>query len=126
MLQQTQVATVIPYYYRWLRAFPDWLALAGAETEAVVKQWEGLGYYQRARNLQKLAREVVRLGGRLPGTVEALRELPGVGPYTAGAIASLALGKRAALLDGNVIRVLARVFAVTEYVGLRTTQQRLW
>lgn len=127
MLQQTQVATVIPYYERWLRAFPDWRALAAAAPEKVIKQWEGLGYYQRARNLQKLAQAVAALpGARLPETVEGLRALPGIGPYTAGAVASLALGKRAALLDGNVIRVFARVFGIEEEVGRRDVQLRMW
>ncbi len=127
MLQQTQVATVIPYYERWLCAFPGWAALAAAAPEKVIKQWEGLGYYQRARNLQKLAQSVAALSGaRLPETVEELRALPGIGPYTAGAIASLALGKRAALLDGNVIRVFARVFGIEEEVGRRDVQLRMW
>ncbi len=127
MLQQTQVATVIPYYRRWLELFPTWQRLAEAPTETVVKAWEGLGYYARARNLQKLAQVVAGpLGGILPTEVEELRKLPGIGPYTAGAIASLALRRRAALLDGNVIRVLARVFAIGEDVGERVTQEKLW
>jgi len=127
MLQQTQVATVIPYYHRWLELFPTWQRLAEAPTEAVVKAWEGLGYYARARNLQKLAQTVAGpLGGILPLEVEELRKLPGIGPYTAGAIASLALRRRAALLDGNVIRVFARVFAIGEDVGQRVTQEKLW
>jgi len=127
MLQQTQVATVIPYYQRWLGLFPTWQKLAEAPTEAVVKAWEGLGYYARARNLQRLAQEVAGpLGGVLPLEVAELRKLPGIGPYTAGAIASLALRRRAALLDGNVIRVLARVFAIGEDVGERVTQEKLW
>ena len=127
MLQQTQVATVIPYFERWLARFPTWQALAGAPVEVVVKMWEGLGYYSRARNLHKLAREVAGpLGGIVPTEVEALRKLPGIGPYTAGAIASLALGQRASLLDGNVIRVFSRVFAVAEDVGLGATQKKLW
>ncbi|SDU07612.1 A/G-specific DNA-adenine glycosylase [Verrucomicrobium sp. GAS474] len=129
MLQQTQVVTVLPYYHRWLRLFPDWKALAGAPTEAVLKTWEGLGYYQRARNFQKLAQAVAglpELNGELPRTVEGLRALPGIGPYTAGAIASLAFGGRAALIDGNVIRVFTRVFGIGEDVALKETQARLW
>lgn len=127
MLQQTQVATVIPYYERWLAAFPTWAALAGASPEAVVKQWEGLGYYARARNLHRLAQEVAaRPGAALPGTVDELRALPGIGPYTAGALASLALGLRAALIDGNVIRVLTRAFGIGGDVARRDVQQHLW
>ena len=127
MLQQTQVATVVPYYERWLAAFPTWAALAVASPEAVVKQWEGLGYYARARNLHRLAQEVAaRPGAELPRTIGELRALPGIGPYTAGALASLALGLRAALVDGNVIRVLTRVFGIGDDVARRDVQERLW
>jgi len=127
MLQQTQVATVLPYYHRWLRAFPDWKALAAAPVEAVLKAWEGLGYYTRARNFHRLAQAVAASPlGELPPTPEGLRAMPGIGPYTAGAIASFAFGGRAALVDGNVIRVLARVFAVGDDVAKKETQARLW
>jgi A/G-specific adenine glycosylase len=115
MLQQTQVATVVPYFHRWLERFPTLQALADAPLDDVLKHWEGLGYYARARNFHKAARRVVQLhNGQLPGNVDALLELPGVGRYTAGAVASLAFGARAAALDGNVKRVLSRVFAVTQ------------
>jgi len=107
MLQQTQIATVIPYYDRWMKRFPTVRALARAALDDVLKAWEGLGYYARARNLHKAAREL----RRLPRTVEGWRDVPGVGPYTAAAIASIAFGERAAVFDGNVRRVLSRLEA---------------
>lgn len=113
MLQQTQVATVVPYFERWLLRYPTLQALAQAPLDDVLKAWEGLGYYSRARNFHKAARVVQsELGGAIPDTVEALLRLPGVGRYTAGAIASLAFNRRAAVLDGNVRRVLSRLFAL--------------
>jgi len=122
MLQQTQVATVLPYYDRWLRQFPDWPTLAGAEEEAVIKAWEGLGYYRRARTLHKLAKVVTELpGGELPGQVAALEALPGLGPYTARAVGSIAFGLPAAVVDGNVMRVLARVFDCREDISRPAT-----
>jgi A/G-specific adenine glycosylase len=110
MLQQTRVDTVLRYYDRWLDRFPTLEALAGADQEEVLKQWEGLGYYRRARNLHRAAR-VVReeMGGRWPREVSGLRDLPGVGEYTAGALASIAFGKAVPAVDGNVKRVLARL-----------------
>ncbi len=109
MLQQTQVATVIPYYERFLARFPDVSALAAAPEDEVLRLWSGLGYYARARNLHGAAREVVqRFGGRFPGEFEALVTLPGIGRSTAAAIAAFARGERRAILDGNVRRVLAR------------------
>ncbi len=108
MLQQTQVETVLPYFDRWLKKFPDFAVLAAAREAEVVKLWEGLGYYRRARLLHVLAREFVRLPTP-PRTPEAWRELPGVGPYTAAAISSIAFGAPAAVVDGNVVRVLARL-----------------
>ncbi|HEY8068240.1 MAG TPA: A/G-specific adenine glycosylase [Burkholderiales bacterium] len=111
MLQQTQVAAVIPYYERFLARFPDVAALAAASEDEVLRLWSGLGYYARGRNLLRAAKEVVRQGG-FPGTAEKLLELPGVGPSTAAAIAAFAFGRRAAILDGNVKRVLARRFGV--------------
>ncbi len=126
MLQQTQVATVIPYYHRWLKQFPSWQALAKASESGVLKAWEGLGYYSRARNLQKLAGQVIARGGDLPETPDQLVRLSGIGPYTAGAVASLAFGKRAALVDGNVMRVFARVFDWSDNISERTTQQSMW
>ena len=110
MLQQTQVKTVLPYFARWLDTLPDFPALAAAPEAQVLKLWEGLGYYSRARNLHKLAQAVVRLP-ELPRTPEAWRELPGVGPYTAAAITSISFNARAACVDGNVVRILARLTA---------------
>ena len=113
MLQQTQVASVIPYFERWLAQFPTVRALAAAPLDDVLKAWQGLGYYARARNLQRAAQTVVtEHGGIFPDTVDALRALPGIGRYTAGAIASLAFGRDAAVLDGNVKRVLSRLYAL--------------
>jgi A/G-specific adenine glycosylase len=108
MLQQTQVATVLPYFGRWMAALPDFAALAAAPEAAVLRLWEGLGYYSRARNLHRLAKAVA--GAReLPGTSGGWEELPGVGPYTAAAIASIAFGEPRACVDGNVVRILARL-----------------
>lgn len=110
MLQQTQVTTVLPFYRRFLRRFPTWRALARAPEDRVLKAWEGLGYYRRARHLQAAARLVVgAFRGALPDTPGALQLLPGVGKYSAGAILSIAFGKPLALVDGNVIRVCARI-----------------
>jgi A/G-specific adenine glycosylase len=111
MLQQTRVDTVIPYYGRWLERFPDIEALATADEDDVLRVWQGLGYYSRARRLQAGARVVrERFGGSLPGNSEGLRDLPGVGDYTAGAVASIAFGEVVPAVDGNVRRVLARLF----------------
>jgi A/G-specific adenine glycosylase len=111
MLQQTQVAAVIPFYLRFLGRFPDVTTLAGAPLDDVMQHWSGLGYYSRARNVHATARIVVEAHqGRFPDTVEALMALPGIGRSTAAAIAAFAYGRRAAILDGNVKRVLARVF----------------
>jgi A/G-specific adenine glycosylase len=127
MLQQTQVATVIPYLQRWLERFPTVEALAAATQADVLKAWEGLGYYSRARNLHKAARVVVEQhGGRLPADRHALLALPGIGKYTAGAILSIAFGQRAAVLDGNVKRVLARVWDVEGEIGKSATETALW
>lgn len=118
MLQQTQVSTVIPYYQRWLERFPTLRDFAEAPLDDVLKLWEGLGYYSRARNFHQAAQIVVRdLGGQMPNTVEGLLQLPGVGRYTAGAIASLAFNQHAPLLDGNVKRVLSRVIALEQQDG---------
>lgn len=111
MAQQTRVETVVPYYHRWLERFPTVEALATAPEGDVLKVWEGLGYYSRARNLHRAAKMVREgHGGRLPGTVAELRTLPGVGPYTAGAVASIAFSRPAPAVDGNVRRVYARLF----------------
>jgi A/G-specific adenine glycosylase len=111
MLQQTRVETVIPYYNAWMRRFPDIDALSGAGEEEVLRTWQGLGYYSRARNLLKGAKLVQeRFGGSLPGSAAELRRLPGVGQYTAGAVASIAFGQAVPAVDGNVKRVLSRLF----------------
>jgi A/G-specific adenine glycosylase len=108
MLQQTQVTTVLPYFERWMRELPDFVALAAAPETKVLKLWEGLGYYSRARNLHQLAQALVQLPAP-PRTPAVWRELPGVGPYTAAAITSIAFGEPAACVDGNVVRILARL-----------------
>jgi len=111
MLQQTQVAAVVPYYERFLARFPDLATLAGASEDEVLQLWSGLGYYARGRNLRLAARKVLRQG-KFPDTPEEILALPGIGPSTAAAIAVFAFGRRAAILDGNVKRVLARRFGV--------------
>jgi len=127
MLQQTQVSTVIGYYARFLAAFPDVGSLARAEPDEVLRHWSGLGYYSRARNLHACAREVVaRHGGAFPADPGALEALPGIGRSTAAAIAAFAWGIRVPILDGNVKRVLCRVFAVEGFPGERAVEQRLW
>jgi A/G-specific adenine glycosylase len=127
MLQQTRVAAAIPYYERWLARFPTVQTLAAADLDDVLGLWAGLGYYSRARNLHRGAREVVeRHGGELPRCAEALRRLPGIGPYTAGAIASMAYGLREPLVDGNVARVLARLYALDGDVRSTPVVRQLW
>ena len=115
MLQQTRVEAVRLRYEAFLRELPDVRALAEAPEEKLLKLWEGLGYYARARSMQAAAREIVRRGG-FPRSAAELRELPGFGPYTAGAVASIAFSERAAAVDGNVLRVYARLEAVEESV----------
>jgi A/G-specific adenine glycosylase len=113
MVQQTQIATAIPYFERWMRRFPSVVALAESSEDEALRLWQGLGYYSRARALHRAARRVVdEHGGRLPAEVASLRALPGVGQYTAGAIASIAFGLPEPAVDGNVARVLARLFAL--------------
>ena len=110
MLQQTRVEAVLPYYERFLRELPDIPALAAAPEEQLLKLWEGLGYYSRVRNLQKAARAVCeQYGGELPGDYEAVKALPGIGEYTAGAICSIAFGLPTPAVDGNVLRVVCRI-----------------
>ncbi|MFM9971073.1 MAG: A/G-specific adenine glycosylase [Burkholderiales bacterium] len=125
MLQQTQVATVIPYYHRFLERFPDVISLARASQDEVLALWSGLGYYSRGRNLHKAARRVAALGA-FPDSQATLAELEGVGRSTAAAIAVFSAGKREAILDGNVKRVLARHFAIEGSPGVRAVDQRLW
>lgn len=127
MLQQTQIETVKPYYARFLEAYPTVEALAAAPLDDVLKLWEGLGYYSRARNLHRAAQTVANEhGGRFPKTVEELLTLPGVGRYTAGAIASIAYNVCTPVVDGNVVRVLSRLYTLADNVTLPTTQAKLW
>ena len=127
MLQQTQVATVIPYYTRFMARFPDVAKLAAASLDEVLHLWTGLGYYARARNLHRAAAAVLaRHGGELPERFEELAALPGIGRSTAGAILALARGARHPILDGNVKRVLARVFGVAGWPGSPAVARRLW
>jgi len=127
MLQQTQVKTVIPYFERFMAAFPTVQTLAAAEQDAVLHLWTGLGYYARARNLHKAAKIVcTQMDGEFPSEVDALGTLPGIGRSTAGAIRSIAFGQRAAILDGNVKRVLARYRAVPGWPGLAAVHKQLW
>jgi len=127
MLQQTQVNTVIPYYWRFMQRFSDVAALAGADIDQVLHQWTGLGYYARARNLHAAAVMVRdRWSGRFPETFDEVLSLPGVGRSTAGAILALACRQRHAILDGNVKRVLARFHAVEGWPGKASVLRRLW
>ncbi len=127
MLQQTTVATVIPYYERFLRKFPDIGSLARAREREVLRAWAGLGYYSRARNLHTAAKKVLSThGGVFPKTFEDLIALPGIGRYTAGAVLSIALGKPAALVDGNVMRVFARLFSINKDIKTAAAQKEFW
>ncbi|WP_092383442.1 A/G-specific adenine glycosylase [Halopseudomonas salegens] len=127
MLQQTQVATVIPYYQRFIAELPTVQALAAAPADQVLHLWTGLGYYSRARNLHRAAQQVVsEYGGDFPRDLEQLMALPGIGRSTAGAIASLSMGLRAPILDGNVKRVLARYHAISGWTGSTSVQKQLW
>ena len=110
MAQQTRIATMLPYYARWMERFPDFVALAAAEEAEVLRHWEGLGYYSRARNLHHLAKAYLALPEK-PQTAREWESLPGIGPYTAAAIASLVFGEKVAVVDGNVVRILSRLFA---------------
>ena len=127
MLQQTQVAAVLGYYARFLERFPTLRDLAAAPVEDVMAQWSGLGYYTRARNLHKCAQRVVaEYGGVFPSDPALLAELPGIGRSTAAAISAFSSGTRAAILDGNVKRVFARVFGIAAYPGEKKTEEALW
>ena len=127
MLQQTQVKTVIPFWNRWLRELPTIEAVATAPSEKIHKLWEGLGYYTRVRNLQKAAQVVVeKHDGKFPETFEDVLALPGIGRYTAGAICSIAFNQPTPILDGNVIRVLTRIFAIAENPKEKETNAKLW
>jgi A/G-specific adenine glycosylase len=127
MLQQTQVATVIPYFQRFIGEFPTIQDLANADEQRVLRLWQGLGYYSRARNLHAAAKRIVaNFGGEVPNAVDALHNLPGVGQYTAGAVASIAHNVRAPILDGNVARVLCRLFLIESDPREKETRARLW
>jgi len=127
MLQQTRVSTTIPYYERFLERFPTVRQLARARLDTVLKLWEGLGYYSRARNLHRAAREIVsRFDGRMPRMADDLLSLPGIGRYTAGAIGSIAFKQRVALVDGNVERVLCRLFRIRENPRDAATRKKVW
>jgi A/G-specific adenine glycosylase len=127
MLQQTRVETVMPYFERWMNCFPTIASLAAASLQEVLSVWEGLGYYGRARNLHKAAQIIMQeYSGMLPGEVRKLRKLPGVGRYTAGAIASIAFGHNEPTLDGNIRRVLARYFNVNLDARSSAGEKQLW
>ncbi|MDN7123791.1 A/G-specific adenine glycosylase [Pseudidiomarina terrestris] len=127
MLQQTQVKTVIPYFSRWLARFPDVETLAAASEDDVMQLWQGLGYYRRARNLQAAARTVVNNhNGEIPTTATELREIPGIGPYTVGAIRAFAYDAPAAIVDGNVKRLFARLFALPFLVNKSSHDRYFW
>ena len=127
MLQQTQVNTVIPYFEKFIARFPDVTSIASAKEDDVLHYWSGLGYYSRARNLHKSAKQICQLfNAELPNTVEELMSLPGIGRSTAGAIAAIAFHQHNAILDGNVKRVLARYYAVGGWPGKSTVAHTLW
>lgn len=127
MLQQTQVDTVIPYFNRFIARLPTMQALAKADQQVVLKLWEGLGYYSRARNLHKAAQLVCeRFNGKLPQTYEGLQEIPGVGPYIAAAIASIAFGKAVPVVDGNVLRVFARFWGIDDDIREPRTRHAMF
>jgi A/G-specific adenine glycosylase len=127
MLQQTQVSTVIAYYNEWLRRFPDFVSLARASENDVLRAWQGLGYYGRARNLQAAARTVVdRYRGRLPRSVEQMQQLPGIGKYTAHAVASFAFDQSVPIVESNTARVLTRLFDFRESIDSVPGRQTLW
>lgn len=127
MLQQTQVATVIPYYLKFMQVFPELSDLAKAEQDEVLHLWAGLGYYSRARNLQRAAQMVMQeFAGHFPDSLENLQKLPGIGASTAGAILSIAFNQRATILDGNVKRVLSRLHGITNPINDKITEKELW
>ncbi len=127
MLQQTQVKTALPYFDRWMKALPTIKSVAQAPEDQILKLWEGLGYYSRARNLQKAAKVIVsEYGGVFPTDHKAILALPGIGPYTAGAITSIAFNQDKPLVDGNVIRVLSRLFLYTKNTRLPAAEKQMW
>ena len=127
MLQQTQVKTVIPYYKKWIKSYPTIKKLAAASESNVLKHWEGLGYYSRARNLRNSAIQIQRnYTGKVPDVLEEIQKLPGVGRYTAGAVLSIAYDKKVPVLDGNVKRVLSRLFLLRENGTYKKSENKLW
>ncbi len=127
MLQQTQVAAVIPYYQRFMHSFPGVHSLAAASEEQVLTHWAGLGYYARGRNLYRAAQQIMQLhGGAFPAAFDDILALPGIGRSTAAAISAFAYGQQRAILDGNVKRVLTRVFGITGWPGEKAVETRLW
>jgi A/G-specific adenine glycosylase len=127
MLQQTQVATVIPYYHKWLRRFPDFGSLARASENEVLRAWQGLGYYARARNLHAAAKTVMdRHGGQLPRAIDQMQTLPGIGKYTAHAVASFAFGQSVPIVEANTGRLLARLFNLRESIHSDLGRRTLW
>ena len=124
MLQQTRASVAIPYFQRWLKLFPDVRSLANASPEQVIKAWEGLGYYSRARNLHAGAKQIMeQFGGKIPSNREALESIKGLGPYTVGAILSFGFHQRAPAVDGNVTRALSRYFLIEENVSKQKTKR---
>src|SRR5215831_4085506 len=127
MLQQTQVATVIPYYHKWLRRFPDFGSLARASENEVLRTWQGLGYYARARNLHATAKTVMnRYGGQFPRAIDQMQALPGIGKYTAHAVASFAFDQSVPIVEANTGRVLARLFNLRESIDSDPGRRKLW
>jgi A/G-specific adenine glycosylase len=127
MLQQTQVATVIPYYQEWLRRFPDFASLARASENEVLRAWQGLGYYARARNLHATAKTVMdRLAGNFPREIDQIRQLPGIGKYTAHAVASFGFNQSVPIVEANTARVLARLFNLRESIDSGAGRKTLW
>ena len=127
MLQQTQVATVIDYYHRFMKKFPTIKALAHADEEEVMQLWSGLGYYRRARFLHEGAQMIIdEMDGRFPSEFDMMIKIPGIGRSTAGAIAAFSFNQKKAILDGNVKRVLSRYFLITEWTGLPKIEKKLW
>ena len=127
MLQQTKVETALPYFRRWMRRFPTIESVAKADPKSVLKTWQGLGYYSRARNIQKTAKKILRIhGGEFPQKFDELLSLKGIGRYTAGAIASIAFNQDRPIVDGNVLRVLSRLYAVKKPIDLEKNKEFFW
>ncbi len=127
MLQQTQMETVIPYFERWMKEFPDIESLAKSDEKKVLKLWEGLGYYSRARNLHESAKLIVKkYNGSFPKDYDAILSLKGIGRYTAGAIASIAFNQKRPIVDGNVLRVLSRVYAISKPIDIEKNKEIFW